>query len=413
LAEALSSCPNHRSLYDPVHGFHTTGTARPAATLVSTFMVALVLCVFAGTAPASAQQSRDVGKPDVAARAWVLTDLRSGDFLAGENASRKLPIASTTKIMEALVVLENADLGEEVTVSRDAASYATPAYSNVGLLPGDTLSVRELLMAALISSGDDAAYALAEHVGGGGKTGVNRFVEMMNEEAQTVGLEDTHFENPIGLDEKGHYSSAMDLATTARVAMRYPQFRDIVSTEYASIYTADREIPLTSTNELLFSYGPATGVKTGTTPAAGESLVSSASLGDEAYVCVLLHSREERFGASARTLRYGFIAYDRKDLVLKGKQYATMEAPYQRDEVVDLVAEGDVAGLVDARPDVDREVELVDHPPLSARAGTKLGRVVVREDGEKVGETALVARRGYENPSLGQRLWYTVGGIFE
>ena len=409
----MSSGPNHRSLYYPLQGFWTTRIGAPAATLVSTLLVTLVFCVFVGTDPASAQQARNVGEPDVAARAWVLTDLRSGDFLAGEHASRKLPIASTTKIMEALVVLENADLGEEVTVSSHAASYATPAYSNVGLLPGDTLSIRELLMAALISSGDDAAYALAEHVGGGGQAGVNRFVEMMNEEAQTMGLDNTHFENPIGLDEKGHYSSARDLATMARVAMQRPEFRDIVSTEYASIYTPDREIPLTSTNELLFSYRPATGIKTGTTPAAGESLVSSASLGDESYVCVILDSREERFGASARTLRYGFIAYDRKDLVAKDKQYATIEAPYQRDKVVDLVADGDVAGLVDARPDVEREVELVDHPPLSARAGTSLGRIVVRVDGEKIGETALVAKRGYEKPSLGQRLWYTVGGIFE
>jgi serine-type D-Ala-D-Ala carboxypeptidase (penicillin-binding protein 5/6) len=396
-----------------VHSSRTTRTAGPAATLVSTFFVALVLCVFMGAGPASAQQARDADEPDVAARAWVLTDLRSGDYLAGEDASRELPVASTTKIMEAIVVLENGDLDEEVTVSRDAASYATPAYSNVGLLPGDTLSVRELLMAALISSGDDAAYALAEHVGGGGQAGVNRFVEMMNEEAEKLGLENTHFENPVGLDEKGHYSSASDLATMARVAMQNPEFRDIVSTEYASIYTPDREIPLASTNELLFSYTPATGIKTGTTPAAGESLVSSVSRGDESYVCVILDSREERFGASARTLRYGFIAYDRKDLVVKDKQYATIEAPYQRDEVVDLVARGDVAGLVDASPDVEREVEFVDHPPLSARAGTTLGRVVVRVDGEKIGESALVAKRGYEKPSLGRRLWYTVGGIFE
>jgi serine-type D-Ala-D-Ala carboxypeptidase (penicillin-binding protein 5/6) len=396
-----------------VHSSRTTRTAGPAATLVSTFFVALVLCVFMEAGPASAQQARDADEPDVAARAWVLTDLRSGDYLAGEDASRELPVASTTKIMEAIVVLENGDLDEEVTVSRDAASYATPAYSNVGLLPGDTLSVRELLMAALISSGDDAAYALAEHVGGGGQAGVNRFVEMMNEEAEKLGLENTHFENPVGLDEKGHYSSASDLATMARVAMQNPEFRDIVSTEYASIYTPDREIPLASTNELLFSYTPATGIKTGTTPAAGESLVSSVSRGDESYVCVILDSREERFGASARTLRYGFIAYDRKDLVVKDKQYDTIEAPYQRDEVVDLVARGDVAGLVDASPDVEREVEFVDHPPLSARAGTTLGRVVVRVDGEKIGESALVAKRGYEKPSLGRRLWYTVGGIFE
>ena len=154
-------------------------------------------------------------------------------------------------------------------------------------------------MAALSSSGDDAAYALAEHVGGGGKAGVNRFVQEMNERAKTIGLKNTHFKNPGGLDEKGHYSSARDLATMVRVAMRNAEFRDIVSTEYASIYTADREMPIASTNELLFSYGPATGVKTGTTPADGES-----------YVCVVLGSKEERFGASALALRYGFIAHD-------------------------------------------------------------------------------------------------------
>jgi D-alanyl-D-alanine carboxypeptidase (penicillin-binding protein 5/6) len=191
-------------------------------TLVSTFVVALVLGVHTG--PASAQQARDVGELDVAARAWVLMDLKCGDFLAGENASRELLIASTTKIMEALVVLENDDLDEEVTVSRDTAAYATPAYSNVGLLPGDTLSIRELLMAALISSGDDAAYALAEYVGG--EAGVNGFVEEMNEEAETLSLGHTHFENHVGLDEKGYYSSARNLATIARVAMEKREFRN-------------------------------------------------------------------------------------------------------------------------------------------------------------------------------------------
>ena len=380
-------------------------------TLTAGFAATLLLAVLAVAGPAPAQQARKVGEPDVAARAWVLTDLESGDPLAGEYASRELPIASTTKIMQALVVLDNADLGEEVTVSRAAASYATPAYSNVGLLPGDTLSVKELLMAALISSGDDAAYALAEH--SGGEAGVNGFVDQMNEKAEALGLEDTHFENPVGLDEKGHYSSARDLATMARVAMQYREFREMVSTEYASIYTQDREIPLASTNELLFSYPPATGIKTGTTPAAGESLVSSASIGDESYVFVVLDSKEERFRASLRTLRYGFIAHDRKDLVARGRGYATMEAPYQRDEVVDLVAKGDVAGLTGASPDVEREVDLVDHPPLSAKAGTRLGRVVVKVDGEEVGRTPLLAKEGYQRPSLGQRLWYTVGGIFE
>jgi D-alanyl-D-alanine carboxypeptidase len=121
--------------------------------------------------------------------------------------------------MAALVVLEKADPREEAMVSKNAAAYATPAYSNVGLLPGDTLSVRELLMATLIPSGDDAAYALAEHVGGRGEAGVNRFVEEMKERARASGLRHTHFENPVGFDARDHYSSARDMAMMAHLAM--------------------------------------------------------------------------------------------------------------------------------------------------------------------------------------------------
>jgi D-alanyl-D-alanine carboxypeptidase (penicillin-binding protein 5/6) len=172
-----------------------TSKTRTAGLLV-TLVATLVLGVLTGTGVAVAQraEARDVGEPGVAARAWALADLESGEYLAGADSSKKLPIASTTKIMEALVVLEKADLDEEVAVSEDAAAYATPAYSKVGLLPGDTLSVRELLMAALISSGDDAAYALAEHVGG--EAGVDHFVAQMNAEAKALGLKNTHFENP-------------------------------------------------------------------------------------------------------------------------------------------------------------------------------------------------------------------------
>ena len=375
------------------------------------WVLALVLGVQVGTGAVFAQGARAVAEPDVAARAWALTDLRSGEDLAGENSTRKLPIASTTKVMSALVVLKRGDLDEEVTVSEDAAAYATPAYSNVGLLPGDTLSVRELLMASLISSGDDAAYALAEHVGGSG--GVDRFVAEMNEEAKTLGLEDTHFENPVGFDARGHYSSAHDLAVMADQAMQNPEFRNIVSTEYATIYTPYREIPLANTNELLFSYAPATGIKTGTTPAAGETLVSSASIGDESYVCVVLDATEDRFAASVRVLQYAFKAYDRTDLVVGGKRYASVDVPYRREKTVDLVARGNVEGLVDASPDVERDVDLVQNLPDSATAGTRLGEVVVRVDGKKVGETPLVASKGYEKASWGQRVWYTVEGIFE
>ena len=173
--------------------------------------------------------------PGVTARAWALVDLGTGEYLAGEGADGRLPMASTTKVMTGLVAFEMADEGrvdleEPVVVSEEAASYAVPAYSNVGLFAGDTLSVRELLAATLISSGDDAAYALAEHLGGGGgEAGVSRFVEMMNEKAAELGLRDTRFENPIGFDAEGHHTTARELARTTLAAYEHPGFAEMVA----------------------------------------------------------------------------------------------------------------------------------------------------------------------------------------
>ncbi len=380
----------------------TSNTAKLVAAL------ALALILQYGVAPCA--RAQEVAEPEVAARAWVLTDVRSGEYLAGEEASARLPMASTAKIMVALVALRGADLEEEVTVSQEAAAFATPAYSNVGLLPGDVLSVRELLMATMISSGDDAAYALAESLGDGS---VDDFVGRMNGEAEALGLEDTSFQNPVGLDARGQYSSARDLAEMTRLAMRYPEFREMARTTYASISTQDREIPLTNTNDLLFVYPPATGVKTGTTPAAGSSLVASAAAENESYVSVVLDAREDRFAASIRALEHGFAAYDRVDLVREGERYARAEVPYRRGETVEFVARESVDGLVDESSDVQREARVMKDLPGSARPGTKLGEVVVKVDGEQVGESPLVARRGYDEASLWERVWYTVEGFWK
>ena len=262
----------------------------------------------------------------------------------------------------------------------------------------------------MISSGDDDAYAPAESLGDGS---VDDFVQRMNAKAEALGLKDTHFQNPIGLDASGQYSSARDLAEMARLAMRYPEFREMVATDYATITAQDREIQLTNTNELLFIYPPATGVKTGTTPAAGSSLVASAAAGnDESYVFVVLDARKDRFVASIRALEYGFAAHERVDLIHQGERYARANVPYRRGETVDLVARESVDGLVDGSFDVEREARVKEDLPVSARPGTKLGEVVVRVDGERVGESPLVARRGYDKASLWERVWYTVGGIF-
>ena len=156
----------------------------------------------------------------------------------------------------------------------------------------------------------------------------------------------------------------------------------MVATDYATITTQDREIELSSTNELLLTYPPATGVKTGTTPGAGPSLVASAAAGDEAYVSVILDAREDRIAASIRALEHGFAAYDRRGPVAEGEQYVEANGPNRRGERVGLVAKESVKGLVSVSPEIEREARVFEDLPGSAKPGTTLGEVVVEEDGE-------------------------------
>jgi serine-type D-Ala-D-Ala carboxypeptidase (penicillin-binding protein 5/6) len=402
---------------------NTTCAKRYAKRCV-TLLVALVCILPHSTGVAWAQEEEEstaaleqVPQPEVAARAWVLTDARSGEYLAGKNAEARLAMGSTDKMMVALVALDlvdsgEADLDEEVTVSEEAAAFAIPAYSNVGLFPGDVLSVRELIQAALIASGNDASYALAEHLGGGGEAGVERFVGEMNRKVEDLGLADTHFENPTGLDARGQYSSARDLVAIARAALEGPIFREAVGTLYTTITTQDRTIEVVSTNELLSLYAPATGVKTGYTLGAGPCLVASAAAGDESYVSAVLGD-EYRFPDSIRIMDHGFDTYDRKDLVVEGERYAEADVPYRRGKTIELVAKESVDGLVDANSEVQREVRLMKEQPGSARPGTKLGEVVVEVDGERVGESALVANGGYDEASFGERVWFTVSKLWK
>src|SRR5215211_6480653 len=312
--------------------------------------------------------------PKLDARSWVLVDADTGLYLAGKNPDRRLPIASTTNVMTALVALEEGvDLDEEVPISEQAERFVGFTYSNVGLIQGERLSVRELLEAALIPSGTDADYALAEHLGDGS---VDEFVEEMNQEAESMGLKNTHFEDPAGIDARGHYSSARDLATMARAAMEYPTFDDIVDTEQATITTKNREIEFSTNNNLLYTYDEANGVKTGTSPQAGPCLVASAADGDESYVAVVLDARGEeyRFDAARTALEFGFDEYERQALARKDQVYEELQLPFRREESVGLVAAKDVPGLVGPGLVAERRITAREAPP-EAKAGQEIGTV--------------------------------------
>ena len=375
-------------------------------------LVALVLVVGSSSNRAVAQETAEQGAPDppkLRATAWALVDADTGLYLAGKNPDKRLPPASTTKVMTALLALEDgANLDKEVAISDQAERFVGFTYSNIGLIEGERLSVRELLEAALIPSGTEAVYALAEHLGGGS---VGEFVEEMNQKADSMGLKNTSFENPAGIDARGHYSSARDLATIAREAMEYPTFARIVDAEEATISTQNREIEVLTTNNLLYIYEPANGVKTGTSPAAGACLVASATSGDESYIAVVLDAagEEYRFEAARMALEYGFNDYDRKALARKGEVYEKVQLPFRREESVGLVAAKDVAGPAGPGLEVERRVTAREAPP-AAEAGQELGTVEVLVDGKSVGSSPLVTRRAYEEASLWQRVRYWTSG---
>jgi serine-type D-Ala-D-Ala carboxypeptidase (penicillin-binding protein 5/6) len=398
----------------------TRGTPKRIRATVTLTAFALMFVLAPGSleqGKVEAQETEESAKPterklpQVDAGAWALVDAETGVYLAGKNPDKRLPVASTTNVMTALITFEEeTDLDEEVAISAQAERFVGYTYSNVGLMKGEHLSVRELLVAALIPSGTEAVYSLAEHLGGGGgEAGVERFVQRMNKKAESMGLKNTHFENPAGLDASSHYSSARDLATITRKAMEYRAFADIVDTQQTTISTQNRVIDVFNTNDLLYGYKKANGVKTGASPKGGFSLVASATSGDESYVAVVLEAESEEYRSEAarEALEYGFDGYKRRPLVDEGQTYSEAHLPYRQQQSVELVAATDVLGPAGPGLEVERRIR-VGETPMAAKADQELGIVEVLVNGQRIGSSSLVTKRGYNEASLWTKARYAV-----
>lgn len=248
--------------------------------------------------------------PSVSAEAAVLVEAESGKIIFGKEERLSLPMASTTKIMTAFVVLKHkTDLSEKVVIPPKACGIEG---SSVYLVAGETLSVEELLYALLLASANDAAVALAIATAGS----VDAFADLMNASAVELGLSDSHFCNPNGLDDEEHYTSARDLAVLTVEAMKNEVFRKIVSTKKAIIphieYAGGRV--LTNHNKLLRLYPDAIGVKTGFTKRSGRCLVSAANRDGVELVCVTLNAPDD-WNDHCRLFDYGFSRYERVSLL--------------------------------------------------------------------------------------------------
>lgn len=359
----------------------------------------LGLLVAAGAVLLAAAAVATAGPPPaVEASSILIGNGANGVVLLAESETERLPIASITKVMTALIVLEHARPSDVVRVGGPAP---TIGESSIGLRTGERLTVRGLLTALLVQSANDAAYALAWHVGDGS---VSRFVALMNEKAAELGLRDTHFSRPDGLDAPGNHSSARDLFKLARVAMHKPLIRRIVRIEETTV--AGRA--LVNRNDLLFSYPGTIGVKTGHTGDAGWSQVAAARRDGITIYAVLLGgpSRAERNADLAELLDWGFDQYRRVAIVRGRVTYAEALVPFSEARLALVAAEPVVAIAQVGHPLVERVVApaMVELP---VEAGQELGQIQIL-DGDKVLVTRpLVAAESLDAPGVGGRArWY-------
>jgi serine-type D-Ala-D-Ala carboxypeptidase (penicillin-binding protein 5/6) len=249
--------------------------------------------------------------PQVDAASAIVVDNESGRILFEKNAHVRKNIASTTKIMTAIVAIENSKTDEIVEISQKAASVWG---SDIGLKKGEKYTMLDLLYGLLLNSGNDASIAIAEHVAGSEQ----EFVMMMNEKAREIGAKDTSFVTPHGLDAAGHYSTAYDLTLITRYAMKNKLFSKIVATKAITISGGKHFV---NTNEMLQLYPGADGVKTGYTGIAGRCLVTSANRGNRKYISVVLGcaSRTIRASSSKKILDYCFENYTNETLIKQGE----------------------------------------------------------------------------------------------
>jgi D-alanyl-D-alanine carboxypeptidase (penicillin-binding protein 5/6) len=391
-----------------------------------TFLLAFVL-LLAGVTPAAAAvlDADYIGgarvsdapalrsqAPDLYIPSGVLTTMDGRELWARNPESRRA-MASTTKIMTAVVVLEHANLNAMVTVDRTASKVGE---SNMGLVPGEKLTVGELLKGVLVQSGNDAATLIAEAVGGS----VDSFVQMMNSKAAQLDLVNTAYVNPHGLDAKGHYTSAEDLTALARYAMSDPTFRELVGLKRVKVRSDHYTHVLTSHNTMLKTYKGAEGIKTGWTDDAGYCIVVAAKRGEIELVGTVMGAANEggRAQQAKKLLDWGFAHYRTTTVVEAGEPLGRVRvSDYLERTVGAQAAETTAMPVFDLAGPVRRRVELKADVPAPVAQGDVLGTMTLYQGDAVLAQVPVVASADVPAPSTWQRvlfffarLWRGVSG---
>jgi serine-type D-Ala-D-Ala carboxypeptidase (penicillin-binding protein 5/6) len=359
----------------------------------------LALAVWLAPAASAAPAAKP---PRIEAKAWIVVDGRSGEVLAAHAAQRHLPIASTTKMMTAFVAMHELPLDKIV---RAAPYHPIYGESLLGLKTGEKISVRDLLYGLILVSGNDAAHTLAVAAAGSQA----RFVKQMNRHAAALGLTDTHYANPVGLDQRGNYSSAADLATLARDLLRMPAFAKIAASRTALLRSLRPPRRIETLNNLLYAAPWATGVKTGHTFDAGYVLVGSgAKKGVELVSAAIGTPTEEtRTSDNLELLEWGFSQYSQRFPVRRGEDLAEPEIRYSGGRLP-LRAERSLQVGIRRGQQLDLRVRAPEEVEGPIEPGAKLGQAVAFVDGSRVGAVTLRASRSVPKASLFDRARATV-----
>jgi D-alanyl-D-alanine carboxypeptidase (penicillin-binding protein 5/6) len=339
--------------------------------------------------PSADAAGAPTGAPKLDAKAWILIDPRDGSVLAEKAPNKRLPIASTTKLMTAYLALKHLKPNQMVTAPAYHASAS--AEIELGVRAGERIRVRDLLYGLLLPSASDAAETLAVAVSGS----TPAFVARMNHAAQQLGLTDTRYANPIGLDDPDNHSSAHDLVTLASILLRNPLFARIVDTPSATLHSGDHPRQVTTRDTLLNRVPWVNGVKTGHTLGAGYVLVGSGTQNSTTLISAVLGTSSEssRDADTLALLSYGFSLYHPVQPVRAGQELASPKLNYRSDHLP-LIAKRALPVNVRQGQHVTTQVSAPDQISGAVQQGRVLGNVTVRVDGRVAASSPLVASHG-------------------
>src|SRR4051794_19649313 len=360
-----------------------------------------VLFATAGGAPVA----RATPPPAISAPAAIVIDARTGERLYAKGADDRRAIASTTKLMTAMVAL---------TRTKPSRVFVMPPYpltpgeSKLGLATGERMTFHDLLRAMMLPSANDAAYDVAVNVGGS-KDG---FVRMMNQRARALGLSETHYSTPVGLDDPANYSSARDLAKLTALLLRNRTFARVVDMRSATLESGARPRTVVNRNDLVLDYPFVNGVKTGHTIEAGYVLVGSAAGNGAEVVSVVLGtpSITARDADSLALLRWGVRQYHPVKAVAAGTRFARATVRYRDDDEIGLVAESGARLTVRRGARVSRRIDAPDELEGPLPRGTRVGMVSVVYRGRVVKRVPLVTASRVEGAGFVRRFTSFLGG---